>query len=50
MRFLDVQNYEEVIEYITDGKDDHSIDAFHIDSQEEDVCRVSIFQMKYRSY
>lgn len=46
-RFLNNFNIEEVIENITDGGEDKSIDIFNIDA-ENDTVNINIFQCKYK--
>lgn len=46
-RFLDNFTINETIEFITDAKNDQSIDIFHI-NDDNDVCEINLFQVKFK--
>ncbi|MBD5403187.1 hypothetical protein HDR58_10405 [bacterium] len=47
-RFLDNYNIDEIIDDITEGSADNSIDIFNIDTDENEVT-INLFQCKYKS-
>jgi len=47
-RSLFTEDYNGIVEYITDGADDCNIDALYIDDSNDEKLDVHIYQMKYK--
>lgn len=48
-RFLGNYNIEEIIDNVTEGGQDNSIDILHIDNNSENEININVFQCKYKT-
>jgi len=47
-RFLSNYNVEEILQHVTEGSDDNSIDILHVIENDDNTIDINIFQCKYR--